>query len=291
MLHDAIGDNRSHVLIRVVDTLPAAEQQSESDRAGNVARVGGAELLVGHGRRIAHGVEPNKNERPHAGGAIQREASSTRPSISSKRACGLTLQLAPAHTERLQYVANSAGQVRFGLASLIPAICILGGNEYPEIGPSRDREASIFTQYASVGSVDEWIALSCRYRDDARALLDVRRPDRAWLNAGLSVECCIKAAIMRKERWNRWPDMESEPDLWTHDLRVLLGRLGVHHAKFDSRSPVAPALKMVLEWRREHGYAVGKLPLKSASQFMPYTRMRFGLISSRIRCVSGPLMP
>jgi hypothetical protein len=54
--HDPVGDNRSHVLIRVVDTLPAAEQQGESDRAGNVARVGGAELLiVGHRRTIADG--------------------------------------------------------------------------------------------------------------------------------------------------------------------------------------------------------------------------------------------
>jgi hypothetical protein len=49
MPHDPVGDNRSHVLIRVVDPLPAAEQQGESDRAGNVARVGGAELFSSSG--------------------------------------------------------------------------------------------------------------------------------------------------------------------------------------------------------------------------------------------------
>jgi hypothetical protein len=65
MPHDPIGSNRSHVRIRVVDTLPAAEQQSESDRAGNVAGVGRAELLiVGHGRTIADGGERSENEKP-----------------------------------------------------------------------------------------------------------------------------------------------------------------------------------------------------------------------------------
>ena len=41
MPDNAIGDNRSHVFIRVVDTLPAAEQQCESDRSGEVLRFRG----------------------------------------------------------------------------------------------------------------------------------------------------------------------------------------------------------------------------------------------------------
>jgi|SRR5580704_14238999 hypothetical protein len=41
MPDNAIGDNRSHVFIRVVDTLPAAEQQCESDRFGEVLRFRG----------------------------------------------------------------------------------------------------------------------------------------------------------------------------------------------------------------------------------------------------------
>jgi hypothetical protein len=67
---------------------------------------------------------------------------------------------------------------------------------------------------------------------------------------------------MKKERLNRWPDKVDAPDLWTHDLRGLLKRLGVDPLKFDPKHTVAPALKMVLDWRREHGYSVGKLPLK-----------------------------
>jgi hypothetical protein len=43
-LHDPMGHNRRHVLIGVVDTLPAAELQSESNRAGNVATVGAGDF-------------------------------------------------------------------------------------------------------------------------------------------------------------------------------------------------------------------------------------------------------
>jgi hypothetical protein len=103
-----------------------------------------------------------------------------------------------------------------------------------------------------------------RYRDDARTLLGANRPEGAWLNAGLSVECCLKAAIMKKERLNRWPGLDTAPDLWTHNLRDLFNRLGIGPLGLDPKHPIAPALKMVLDWRREHGYSVGKLPSKHA---------------------------
>lgn len=70
---------------------------------------------------------------------------------------------------------------------------------------------------------------------------------------------------MRKEGLNHWPDKDSAPDLWTHSLGDLFKRLGVEPLKFDPKSPVAPALKMVLDWRREHGYSIGKTSVKLAS--------------------------
>ncbi len=122
-------------------------------------------------------------------------------------------------------------------------------------------EASI---HQPVNSPDEWLALCRRYRGDAQSLRDVSRPDGAWMAAGFAIECCLKAAIMKKERLNRWPDRDSDPELWTHDLRVLFKRLGVDPLTFDPRNPIAPALKMCLEWRREHGYSIGKVPQKLA---------------------------
>jgi hypothetical protein len=115
-----------------------------------------------------------------------------------------------------------------------------------------------------VNSRDEWLELCRRYRDDALALRRAKRPDGAWLNAGFAVECYLKAAVMKKERLNRWPDKDSAPDLWSHDLRGLFKRLGIDPLGLDPNSQVAAALKMVLDWRREHGYSVGKLPIKFA---------------------------
>jgi len=94
------------------------------------------------------------------------------------------------------------------------------------------------------------------------ALVDIHRPEGAWLNAGFAVECCLKAIVMRKEGLNRWPDPDTAPDLWTHDLRSLFRRLGIDPRGFDPKDPIAPALKTVLDWRRESGYSVGKLPQK-----------------------------
>lgn len=69
---------------------------------------------------------------------------------------------------------------------------------------------------------------------------------------------------MKKERLNRWPGPDTAPDLWTHDLRELFQRLGIDPWSFDTRDPIAASLKTVLDWRREHGYSVGKVPLKHA---------------------------
>lgn len=125
-------------------------------------------------------------------------------------------------------------------------------------------EKDIRLQRPTVHSVAEWLALAKSARLDTEVLLGTRRADLAWLQAGFAVECTLKAAIMKKEGLNHWPDKNAAPDLWTHDLIDLYGRLGVVPAKFDPKHSVAPALRMTLEWQREHGYAAGKLPIKYA---------------------------
>jgi len=87
--------------------------------------------------------------------------------------------------------------------------------------------AAALFPYAPADSVDGWLKLCVRYRGDAQALLAAQRTSGAWLAAGFALECCIKAAIMQKERFNRWPGPDTAPDLWTHDLRDLFKRLGI----------------------------------------------------------------
>ena len=115
-----------------------------------------------------------------------------------------------------------------------------------------------------VDSVDEWLELFRRYKGDAELLLANRRAESAWFNAGLAIECCLKAAIMSKEGLNRWPERATAPELWSHDLVFLFRRLGIDPLGFDPQNELAPALKLVLDWRREHGYAIGKFPMKYA---------------------------
>lgn len=87
----------------------------------------------------------------------------------------------------------------------------------------------------------------------------------AWLNTGFAVECFVKAAIMKKEGLNRWPDRNSAPELWTHDLSALFWRLGVDPLGFSPTHRAAPALKMVLQWERKYGYSVEKISQKYAN--------------------------
>ena len=69
---------------------------------------------------------------------------------------------------------------------------------------------------------------------------------------------------MAREGFNRWPPRDSAPELWTHDLRYLFSRLKIDTFEFDPKSPVAPKIKTVVEWRREHGYSVRGMPIRQS---------------------------
>jgi hypothetical protein len=98
----------------------------------------------------------------------------------------------------------------------------------------------------------------------ARTLIAARQPSTAWGHCGFAVEACLKAAIMKKERLNRWSDKDTDEELWTHDLQRLLARLGHPIETFDTRDPIAPSMKLALDWRRKHGYTSAKFALKFA---------------------------
>jgi len=49
----------------------------------------------------------------------------------------------------------------------------------------------------------------------------------------------LKAYIMWKGRLNGWPDRDSRPELYTHDLRKLVGIAGIQLSTID---PIGPRL-------------------------------------------------
>lgn len=82
----------------------------------------------------------------------------------------------------------------------------------------------------------------------------------------MALECCLKAAIMKKYGYNRWPALDERPDLWVHNLRDLAQKLGIEPKTFPPADPAAAAWRLALTWERQHGYNVNKLPSIVATQ-------------------------
>jgi hypothetical protein len=64
---------------------------------------------------------------------------------------------------------------------------------------------------------------------------------------------------MKKMRWNRFPDRDDQPRLYTHDITYLLSVLRISPSGLV-RHPVGPHLKTVMDWSRHHGYNPNSMP-------------------------------
>src|SRR5208283_5386646 len=64
VLHKALGDDRRHDLVRVVDALASLVSERVGERRGKVGRVGGRELVgIGHRRTMVEERERSNNMR------------------------------------------------------------------------------------------------------------------------------------------------------------------------------------------------------------------------------------
>lgn len=111
-------------------------------------------------------------------------------------------------------------------------------------------------------SVHEWCALAVQKRDAAQVLLSAGHFQEAWICAGFAVECAVKAAIFKNERFNSWPSRSRRPDLYVHDLYTLFGLAGINLVGITS-DPVAPKIMTVCLWQRSDGYKT-RMPGKVA---------------------------
>ena len=115
----------------------------------------------------------------------------------------------------------------------------------------------------SAATIDEWINLARQNCAAAAVLLNAKQTVSAWNHAGFSVECAMKAAIMRQEKFNRWPSKDLRPDLYSHDLTSLLEKAGLKR-RLLIKEPVAHRLATVLQWGRNHSYYPKAMPLRVA---------------------------
>ena len=112
-------------------------------------------------------------------------------------------------------------------------------------------------------SPDDWRALALRQEASARHLLDGAFTGDAFFHAGISVEAMLKAAVMKHEGLNRWPDRSDRRELYSHNLVRLAGLAGVEI--FDlAHDPIAPRWQVVRLWKRAEAYDPAVMPLRVA---------------------------
>jgi HEPN domain-containing protein len=102
-----------------------------------------------------------------------------------------------------------------------------------------------------IETADQWEARGRTKLNTAKHLLQISNMEEAFHVAGVAVECELKARIMRFERLNRWPEMSSRRDLYTHDLTSLLVKAGLEAAmdsQIDNATSLASAWLVVRNW-------------------------------------------
>jgi hypothetical protein len=112
-------------------------------------------------------------------------------------------------------------------------------------------------------SSEDWVRLSRRHCAAARNDLSGKHTSIAWLNAGLAVECALKAAIMWHHRLNGWPSRANRPDFYTHDLAKLAKYAGVDIGLLI-HDPIFPAWCVVRQWQRGDSYNPKPMPMQVA---------------------------
>lgn len=104
-------------------------------------------------------------------------------------------------------------------------------------------------------------------RAAAYALVEDKKATKeAWSAAGRAVEFALKAAIMRREGLNGWPEKKDRGELHTHDLGSLMALAGIDKTAIPAE--LRGAWKTVLSWRREDDYRPGRMPRKVSRQMV-----------------------
>jgi HEPN domain-containing protein len=102
---------------------------------------------------------------------------------------------------------------------------------------------------------------------EAKALLDKGLFDGAYYLSGYAVECALKATIAKRIRRSELPDKTLINDLYTHNLKKLLGLadLQVEYKQATANQQFAANWDVVRNWSEEARYrTLGRLRVRGA---------------------------
>lgn len=126
-------------------------------------------------------------------------------------------------------------------------------------------------------SPSEWLSLARQHETSARLLAEDRvAAAQAYWHVGFATECALKAYIMWKERLNRWPDITSRKELYTHDLSKLVG---IARIELKTNDPIGPSWAVVLQWDRGQSYDPVRMPRRVARSMVDAAFGEMGVVT------------
>ncbi len=112
-------------------------------------------------------------------------------------------------------------------------------------------------------AAEDWERTAREYAAAARRLARMRPPmwRSAYHEAGLALECALKACIMRLHGLNHWPTRSRRPEFYTHDPDILLRLAGLEvamPAEVDSETAIGLAWSVAKDFSINRRYPDGR---------------------------------
>lgn len=133
-------------------------------------------------------------------------------------------------------------------------------------------------------AAEDWERTARDYAAAAGRLIRMRPPmaRSAYQEAGMALECALKACIMRRHGLNQWPSRSQHPAFYTHDPDVLL-RLadldGPMQAELAAETPIGLAWTIAKDFSINRRYPDGRAFPEKLARGMEAAINRRGLLS------------
>lgn len=120
-------------------------------------------------------------------------------------------------------------------------------------------------------TTEDWIKKSKENLKAARVLSRAGLENKAFLDAGMAVECSLKYAVMRAAGLNSWPTHNERRELHTHDLPALARIAGLEPRflkEVEQVTSLGLAWMVVKDWKVGTRYSMRSFPKVRSRQMI-----------------------